>query len=397
MSMTQWGAVRTLALTLTLVWSCAPGQTKQEAAIASARQALADEIGVVVDDIEVVEFEDVVWGDASLGCPEPGMTYSRAVESGYRIVLAAADETYDFHGSDHRGPFLCRPETLENGSFTAELDGVEIHYEVHGKGPVVMAVPVSWGLDIGGLRGLLGGLEKKLTMVYFDPRGIGGSSGVRDAADMSMEAVRQDFDHLRAYLGLDQVNAIGWSNGAANLILLAAEHPETLSSAIFVHGVASFTREDGAEFAKKFPQLTQAQMAFIQEMADESLTDAMRTERFKELWLTQFFPSQVADPESGHELIAEAFGGAEFSYAHGSYANQESMGGFDTREQLPGIPVRSLVIAGRYDMSPPEKVKVLADGLPDSVYVLFENSGHFSPIEEPELFEKTVFGFLGVD
>jgi len=286
---------------------------------------------------------------------------------------------------------------LENGSFTADLDGVEIHYEVHGQGPVLMAVPDSWGLDITGLRGLLGGLEKKLTMVYFDPRGIGDSSAVREASDMSMEAVRRDFDHLRAYLGLEQVNAIGWSNGAANLILLAAEVPETLASAIFVHGVASFSREDGAAFARKFPELTQAQIAFMQEMADESLTDAMRTERFKELWLTQFFPSQMADPESGRALIESAFGDAEFSWAHGQYANQESMGGFDTREQLPGIPVRSLVIAGSYDMSPPEKVKVLADGLPDSVYVLFENSGHFSPIEEPELFEDTVFGFLGVD
>lgn len=67
------------------------------------------------------------------------------------------------------------------------------------------------------------------------------------------------------------------------------------------------------------------------------------------------------------------------------------------RDQLPTIPVRSLVIAGRHDMSKPKKVKALADGLPDSVYVLFENSGHFAPLEEPELFESTVYEFLGVD
>ena len=45
---------------------------------------------------------------------------------------------------------------LENGSFTAELNGFNIHYEVHGSGPVVMVVPNSWGFDVAGLRGVYG-------------------------------------------------------------------------------------------------------------------------------------------------------------------------------------------------------------------------------------------------
>jgi len=62
-------------------------------------------------------------------------------------------------------------------------------------------------------------------MVYFDPRGMGGSGPVREDGDMGMAAVRADFDALRRHLGLDRVSAIGWSNGAMNLILLAAENP----------------------------------------------------------------------------------------------------------------------------------------------------------------------------
>jgi pimeloyl-ACP methyl ester carboxylesterase len=67
------------------------------------------------------------------------------------------------------------------------------------------------------------------------------------------------------------------------------------------------------------------------------------------------------------------------------------------RDQLSAIPVRSLVIAGAHDMSPPEKVKELADGLKDSVYVLFDDSGHFSPLEEPQTFQELVFDFLDVE
>ena len=42
-------------------------------------------------------------------------------------------------------------------------------------------------------------------------------------------------------------------------------------------------------------------------------------------------------------------------------------------------------------------MKQLADGLPDSVYVLFENSGHFAPLEEPKRVESMVFDFVGVE
>ena len=40
---------------------------------------------------------------------------------------------------------------------------------------------------------------------------------------------------------LEQVNAIGWSNGASNLIMLAAEHPQAFDSVILLHGAATFT------------------------------------------------------------------------------------------------------------------------------------------------------------
>ena len=88
---------------------------------------------------------------------------------------------------------------LENGSFTAPLNGFNIHYEVHGQGPVVMTVPNSWGLSLGGLRALYRPLEEHLTLVYFDSRGMGGSGPVAEETDMGLGAVREDFDALRQH------------------------------------------------------------------------------------------------------------------------------------------------------------------------------------------------------
>jgi pimeloyl-ACP methyl ester carboxylesterase len=285
---------------------------------------------------------------------------------------------------------------LANGAFDAVVDGRTIHYEVHGTGPVVLALTNSWGLSLDGLRGLFKPLEAKLTVVTFDPRGMGGSSPVTEDADMSLAAVREDFDALRRHLGLDRVNAIGWSNGATNLILLASERPDTISSAIFVHGAASFGPADMAAFAQHYPELAQHYVAFQQEMADPSLTDDERTSRMREVWLGEYFPAITADPETAAPRIQAAFADAQLSWPHAQFATRESPA-FDYTDRLGAITARSLVIAGAHDSLPPERVRIIADGIPDAEFELFASSGHFAPLEEPDAFAASVFAFLGVE
>jgi proline iminopeptidase len=284
---------------------------------------------------------------------------------------------------------------LANGSFTADLNGFRIHYEVHGQGPVLMALTNSWGLSLEALRNMYRPLEEKLTLVYFDPRGMGGSGPVREESDLGLAAVRSDFQALRAHLKLDRVNAIGWSNGAINLIWLAHEHPETLASAIFVHGMASLGPEDVKAMQAQHPELMKSYGALMAAVSKPGLSPADQTARQRKMWLEDYFPTLCADPVKGRALVAEVFHDAQLSWPHAAYANKETPT-FDARGLLAAIPVRSLVIAGGHDMLPPERVKVLADGLPSSEFVAFEKSGHFSAVEEPEGFRAAVYAFLGV-
>ena len=59
--------------------------------------------------IKIVRAESVVWGDGSVGCPEPGMMYTQALVNGYWVVIEAGGQKYDFRvGRD--GSFrLCPP------------------------------------------------------------------------------------------------------------------------------------------------------------------------------------------------------------------------------------------------------------------------------------------------
>jgi proline iminopeptidase len=293
------------------------------------------------------------------------------------------------------GTGASKARALGNGSFTQDVNGRRIHYEVHGHGPVLMALTNSWGLSLPALRALYRPLEERLTLVYFDPRGMGGSGPAREEADRGLAAVRADFHALRAHLGLATLAAIGWSNGAINLTWLAREHPETLCAAIFVHGIASFSADDGREIMAGHPQLARSYAELLAAVAKPGLSAAEQTALQRKMWLEDYFPSLCADPVRGRALVGEVFRDAQLSWPHAAYANGEA-GIFDTRAELAAIPVRSLVIAGAHDLLPPERVKALADGLPDSKFVVFERSGHFSPVEEPEAFRQVVFEFLGV-
>lgn len=293
--------------------------------------------------------------------------------------------------------FACAREAkdngMKNGSFTFEHDGHSIHYEVHGTGPVLMTVPNSWGLTLQGLRNLYRPLEEGLTLVYFDPRGMGASGPVKEERDLGPEAVREDFDALRRHLGLDRVDAIGWSNGATNLIALAAEHPDSISSAIFVHGNASFLPEDEKAIVEGHPDLVRAFVAHNREMAGAELTAEEKDARTKRFDTEEWFPFLFHDPERGRKELARIFGDADFSWAHAQYTSK-NWGAPDLRPELPKIRARSLVIAGRYDVLPPERIRELADGITGAEFVVFEQSGHFAPVEEQEKFASTVLGFL---
>jgi pimeloyl-ACP methyl ester carboxylesterase len=293
-------------------------------------------------------------------------------------------------------PAVTEPAGLDNGSFTANLNGFDIHYEVHGQGPVLMTLPNSWGLSLEGLRALYRPLEARLTMVYFDPRGMGESADIVEPSDMGMAAVRADFHALREHLGLETVNVIGWSNGAMNLIYLAAEQPEAIDAAIFLHGAAKFDAEDNARMVEQYPEIMQKYGAFMQQVRDPDLTDDERTAMMRTLWLDEWFPTLVADQEAAQAMLDEVFAEAEFSWPHSDYSNKESPV-FDATDQLPMITARSLVIMGAADMIPPEKGQDMVHAMTDARLVVFDNSAHFAPKEEPAAFEALVFEFLGAE
>ncbi|MDX1991731.1 MAG: hypothetical protein SF029_05055 [bacterium] len=62
-----------------------------------ARRRLEQDLNVSPEAIIVRDVQPQTWEDSSLGCPQPGQSYTDIRTDGYRIVLAVGEDEYIFH------------------------------------------------------------------------------------------------------------------------------------------------------------------------------------------------------------------------------------------------------------------------------------------------------------
>jgi len=93
-----------------------------KAVVGLAIEDLAGRLGLAPEAIQLVSVEPVEWSDASLGCPQPGMMYAQVITPGYRVVLEAEGQEYEYHSGGMRDPFLCeQPLTVKPPAIKLDL------------------------------------------------------------------------------------------------------------------------------------------------------------------------------------------------------------------------------------------------------------------------------------
>lgn len=90
--------------------------------ISQAKEDLAERLDVPVEEIELLSFEEVVWGDTSMGCPQPGMRYLQVPQDGALIQLGVEGQVYDYHSGGSREPFLCEQTVKAPKTTPIDLD-----------------------------------------------------------------------------------------------------------------------------------------------------------------------------------------------------------------------------------------------------------------------------------
>jgi proline iminopeptidase len=277
------------------------------------------------------------------------------------------------------------------GSSVARIDDRDIEYEVGGSGPPCILAPVSWGIDYSLWAHYLAGLEQKLTMVYFNPRGIGRSSEIASPSDCSMDSIVSDMERLRKHLGFGRIIIIGHSAGGFAALKYAIRRLENLTALVLI-GTAANT-----DYEKGFDDLSRADKKITRtyEEMRKPLKEEMTKEELMKRNLLLVLSVYFEDYQPHRREFEETLSDSRLSPNHLRYHQQVDLPKYDVIADLDKITCPVLMIAGRHDpICPPEFSRVLDDSLPNSKTVVFENSGHWPFIEEEEKFIESVVDFL---
>ena len=122
----------------------------------------------------------------------------------------------------------------------AAVNGVELHYELEGEGPPVVLLPGLTALN-DVWEGVRPGVAKEFTVLTFDQRGTGRSTG-KDAPH-SVPTLAADVLGLLDHLGWDRAALVGISMGGGIAQTFAFEYPDRISALVLVSTSSEFLPE----------------------------------------------------------------------------------------------------------------------------------------------------------
>jgi pimeloyl-ACP methyl ester carboxylesterase len=117
-------------------------------------------------------------------------------------------------------------------------DGIELHYEERGEGPLVMLAPY-WSGHPGVYEGFLSDLERDHRVVTWDARGTGESTR---AGPYDAETDCRDLEAMLEHVG-NAAAVIGVGNGCNVVVEVGARRPD-LVDAVLAFGAGPFARVD---------------------------------------------------------------------------------------------------------------------------------------------------------
>jgi proline iminopeptidase len=282
---------------------------------------------------------------------------------------------------------------LYAGEYEVVLNGVNIHYTVQGSGPVLIAHSGGPGMDARGWDDFAK-IDEFLTIVMIHPRGSGLSGPAAGDAYL-LPDYASDVEALRIHLGLDKPIVMAWSHGGMVAMQFASTYPESLSKLILVDTSAYFGEflsdvEGAVQEFKNEPWFEKSLAALKAEWAGEYQTD----EDMASLWAEEMkFYFKKFDARAG--AYHERTKGLPVRVPPLKTFNDKEAATMDLRSQLKNIRVRTLVIVGRHDfITNVAMAEEMVKHIPNAQLEIFEDSGHFAFVEEPEKFHRVIKEFV---
>jgi proline iminopeptidase len=274
----------------------------------------------------------------------------------------------------------------------AIVNGTELFYTIEGapsgRHPPVLLMHGP-GFDHTYFHPWLDPLSEQRRLIYLDSRGSGRSSRSEGFEGVTIDTLVEDIEALRKHLGFDRFILYGHSFGGFVALVYALKHGDHLIGLILDGTAPAFDYQPvmlaNAAVRGTAVQVQQLMKAFAGQLIED---DALRQtwKRVLQIYFHRY------DPEVGGKMVEEMqFSAAAFNHFAVFFLSINML------DSLCDISTPTLILVGRHDWvcPPAQGGERLHAGLPNSRLVIFEHSGHFPFIEEPNTYLQTVDDWCG--
>jgi 3-oxoadipate enol-lactonase len=253
----------------------------------------------------------------------------------------------------------------------AAINGIDLYYESHGKGPPVVFAHGAGGNHLSWWQ-QIPVFARRFRCITFDHRAFGLSRDGNGEGQQGRRMFHEDLRALLDHLEIDDVRIVAQSMGGRTAVGFAWRNPGRCKAMVLAGTTGGAVNDEVRAMQDAHRESATGQLTLAQRSVSPELK-----ERAAEL---EFLYRSIGrlNPPRPKDFLAPIAG------YRGSSAQLLADSGF---------PV--LFLVGRYDtVTPPDIIEECHRGVPGSRFIVIEDSGHSTYFEQPQAFNDSVLAFL---
>lgn len=262
---------------------------------------------------------------------------------------------------------------LNTGVHTLRANGIDIRYEIAGKGPWLV-LSHSLACDRTMWDEQLAPLAEKFRVLRYDTRGHGGTSA--PAGRYSLDVLADDLKGLLSTLQIKRPHYVGLSMGGMIGETFAVQYPGALRSLTLCDTTSTYPPSTTAVWEER---IRIAQSHGMAALVESTLAR----------WFSEDF--RRANP-----AVMRRFGALISATPVDGYVGcSRALVEINLTAQLQRLELPALVMVGENDPGTPVAMaRKIHEHLPNSQLAIIRGAAHISNVEQPEEFNRLLLNFL---
>ena len=257
-----------------------------------------------------------------------------------------------------------------------QVNNTDLHYESFGQGEPLLFIH-GLGSSIRDWENQSPYFSERYRVVALDLRGHGKSD--KPPGPYSSELFADDIAKLVRSLDIASAHVVGLSLGGFIACQLAVDHIDLVRTLVVVNSVPDLPRERVRDRFRIRSTL----------LLRELIVRFFGMRALGRFLGKKLFPR--ADQNELRRTFIERWAENDKQAYLSSLA---TVSGWGLTDQLGSITCPTCLISGENDFFPLALKEAYAERMPNARLVVIPNSGHFTPMDEPERFNEAVMSFL---